>query len=147
MAMLRCVQEAFCRFTPKFFQNSRLHSEAIRGVWGFIPFAAEFWAVELQEWTPGPTQDWHPQLESIARKLSAQLATLQHGPDTHKFSGVPNYELQRIRSSFDGLLWYDFALNLHARNSPQARNLASDPGGKRAAPYLITGGVEHKEAG
>jgi len=124
LALLRCVREAFEVFTPRFPPNNR-QLQVIRGVWGFLPFATEFWAVELQELTAAPTQDWHLRLGGVAAELSAVLET---SPDT-TFSGLPaQEELEVIRSYFPGL-WYDVALSLQARGSGQHRVAAPDSRG------------------
>lgn len=128
MAMLRCVRAAFDTFTPDVPQHNR-QVQVIRGVWGFLPFATEFWAVELQNLTATPTRDWHPRLGSIASELSALLATSLPKPQDATFSGLLTRELEHIRSSFPGL-WYDVALSLQARGSGQHRVVASDSRGK-----------------
>lgn len=124
LALLRCVCEAFKVFTPSFSQNDR-QLQVIRGVWGFLPFATEFWAVELQEFATVQTQDWHHRLGSIATKLSALLGTFPGAT----FSGLPTQELELIRCYFPGL-WYDAALSLQARDSGQHRVATSDSRGK-----------------
>lgn len=124
LALLRCVRAAFDVFTPSFPQNKR-QLQVIQGVWGFLPFATEFWAVELQEMTATPTQDWFSRLGSIVTELSAVLETT---PDA-AFSGLPTQELEVIRSHFPGL-WYDVALSLQARGSGQHRVATPDPKGK-----------------
>lgn len=126
LASLRCVRAAFDIFNLAFPQNTR-QVQVIRGVWGFLPFATEFWAVDLRELTAAPTEHWHPQLASIAIELSALLATCLPGT---AFSGRLTEGLEPIKSFFPGL-WYDVTLSLQARDSGRHRVAGSDSGGKQ----------------
>ncbi|KAH6613605.1 hypothetical protein B0J18DRAFT_60735 [Chaetomium sp. MPI-SDFR-AT-0129] len=114
MALLHSVRAAFDVFTPDFPQNNR-QIQVIRGVWGFLPFATEFWAVELQELLAFPIQTWHPRLLSICSELSDLLARAQLGLDV-TLSGLQTQKLELIQSHFPGL-GYDIALSLQACRS------------------------------
>ncbi len=139
LASLRCLRAAFDVFSPHFQQNDR-QMQVIRGVWGFLPFATEFWAVDLQELTTSSTQDWHPGLGSIASELSSLLATSQ--PDTDAApSGQLIEGLEKIQSYFPGL-WYDVILNLEARASGRHRVTASDSGGTLLQPHAPSDEVD-----
>ncbi|KAK4142687.1 uncharacterized protein C8A04DRAFT_13001 [Dichotomopilus funicola] len=142
VALLHCVRAAFDVFTPGFPQNNR-QIQVIRGVWGFLPFATEFWAVELQELIASPTQTWHPRLLSISSELSDVLATAQLGPDS-TLSGLQAQEQELIRLYFPGLL-YDMALSLQARGSGH-RVAASGPSVNLVYPTRMNHIFENYEA-
>jgi hypothetical protein len=140
LASLRCIRAAFDIFNPVFPQSDR-QVQVIRGVWGFLPFAAEFWAVDLRELTAAPTENWHPQLVNIVSELSALLARCLPDPNA-AFSGPPIEGLESMRSSFPGL-WYDAKLSLQARSSGRHRVVGSDSGGKQATLATLNfGGLD-----
>jgi len=127
LASLRCVRSAFDVFGPGFPRNLR-QVQVIRGVWGFVPYATEFWAVDLQELTVPPTEKWDCRLISIASDLSTVLAKSRPGPEAippgQSFEG-----LEGIRQFFPNL-WCDATLSLQARASGQHRTGGSNLAGK-----------------
>jgi hypothetical protein len=127
LASLRCVRAAFDIFSPNFSHNDR-QVQVVRGVWGFLPFATEFWAVDLQELAAASVGNWHPRLVSVASELSGLLATHQPGPDL-ALSGRLVEGLEQIRLLFPGL-WYDAMISLQARDSGRHRVAGSELGGK-----------------
>ena len=131
LASLRCLRAGFNIFSPRCPQNYR-QMQVIRGVWGFLPFATEFWAVDLQELTATPVENRHPGLDSMASELSSLLATSQTDPDAAP-SGRRIEELEPIRSRFPGL-WYDATLSLEARAS--GRHRVAPVSDSRGAPVV-----------
>ncbi|KAK3368854.1 hypothetical protein B0T24DRAFT_650675 [Lasiosphaeria ovina] len=118
LASLRCIRSAFDVLSPGFPQNLR-QVQIIRGVWGFVPYATEFWAVDLQELTVAPTEKWDCRFISIASNLSTFLAKSRPGPEAIH-SGQLIEELEGIRQNFPNL-WCDATLSLQARASGQHR--------------------------
>ena len=134
LASLRCLRAGFNIFSPHFPKNDR-QIQIIRGVWGFLPFATEFWAVDLQELAATPVENRHPGFDSIASELSSLLATSQTHPDAAP-SGRLIEELEPIRSRFPGL-WYDATLSLEARASGRHRVVVSgNSGGTPVVPGI-----------
>lgn len=122
LASLLCVRSAFNTFTPNLPHHDR-QAQVIRGVWGFLPFATELWAIHLQHMAAVPTEarhaERHAQLSSTASDLSAVLVSFesQLGPNAAcslALSKQQMEELEPIRSQFP-ILWYDVALRLQAR--------------------------------
>jgi hypothetical protein len=134
LASLRCVRAAFDIFSPNYPQDDR-QVQVIRGVWGFLPFAMEFWAVDLQELVTAPVGNWHPLLVSIASELSGLLATGLPGPDA-ALSVRLMEGLEPIRSYFPGL-WHDVTITLQAREAGRHRVAGSELGCKQD-PWAVS---------
>ena len=128
LAILRCLRTALDVFNPGFPQQDRL-VQVIRGVWGFVPYATEFWCVELREMASNPTESWDSRFLSTIAELSAVLAAARPGADDHH-PGQLVAELESIRCLQVASLWYDATLSLQARSSGRHRITKASPAGK-----------------
>lgn len=113
LTTLRCLRAALDVFQPGFPQSD-LQSQVIRGVWGFVPYATEFWCVDLRDMVSIPVESWDPRFANIIAELSAFLSTTRTGVDGPPLSGQPIEELEPIRCLAS--LWYDATLSLQARS-------------------------------
>jgi len=131
LASLRCLRAAFNVFSPVFTQTVR-QLQVIRGVWGFLPYAIEFWAADLKELVSTSMEKWDHRLSSVAGDLSAVLETSLSGPEN--LSLETTYEdIGSIRQRFPGL-WYDATLSLRSRSSGKSRLVGRDSAGKSPNP-------------
>lgn len=137
LASLRCIRAAFDTFDPRSPDTDR-QVQIVRGVWGFIPYATEFWAMELQEMTAVMAEKRDPRLARSCSELSALLATYRPGPDAEP-SGQIIKELDPIRLPLPSL-WYDATLSLQARFSGRHRMAGPDSGKSRVLCSAIKKG-------
>ena len=126
LASLRCIRAAFDTFDPRCPDMDR-QAQVVRGVWGFIPYATEFWAVDLRDMVSVMAEKQDPRFARSCSELSAFLSTCRPGPDAEP-SGQAIGELCPIRLPLPSL-WYDATLSLQARSSRRHRIADSDPAG------------------
>ncbi|KAK3330847.1 hypothetical protein B0H66DRAFT_467189 [Apodospora peruviana] len=112
LASLRCLQAAFNAFDPH-FSRPNCELQVLRGVWGFILYASEFWSVDLRTMVSIPAKDWDPRFWAIATQLSDSLTRSRPGHDGECTEQLIE-DLESIRC-LPGL-WYDATISLQARS-------------------------------
>jgi hypothetical protein len=127
LASLRCLRAAFNVLSPVSAQSVR-QLQVIRGVWAFLPYATEFWAVDLSELISTSMDRWDRRSLSVAGDLSVVLETSLPGPENICLEKTYE-EIGSIRQRFPGL-WHDATLSLHGRSSGKSHLVGRDSAGK-----------------
>lgn len=94
------------------FPQSDRELQALRGLWGFIPYAGEFWCTALCEMIAYPRESWSSEFLTLAADISGLLEGAQAEHGTHLSSDPIFEELQGIES-FPGL-WHNARIELQA---------------------------------
>lgn len=117
MASLRCICEAFNLFNASNPQTQR-DVQISRGVWGFIPYATEFWCVTLRDIATLSEAEWDPRFTAVAMSVSTMLKASR--PDY--MDELPEPRLQGLESikRFPSLC-YDITVGLQARAIGRSR--------------------------
>ena len=123
IASLRCLHEALRQFNDNSLNTARDVPIAY-GLWGFVPYATEYWCVMFREIALVPEEEWDPRFSSVAMAASTALHALrgleERTPETS------NKDLDAMRR-FHGL-WYDATIGLQARAAGRSRATNPDEG-------------------
>lgn len=109
--------------------------QVIRGVWGFIPYANEFWSIYLQGIASVPIESWDVRCRCIVEELSARLSALRLGPERNPAGALVD-ELASLRQF--PCLYYEAILSLQYRSSGEHRFLGASSGKSCTASSHLT---------
>ncbi|KAK1750445.1 hypothetical protein QBC47DRAFT_394073 [Echria macrotheca] len=113
----RCLRMGLDVFRPDSEQRER-NLQVIRGAWGFLPYAAEFWCVYLRDMALTPIGGWDSSCRDAIARLSSHLSALE--PDLERqLPALLMEELDPIRQF--PAVWYDATVALQSRSSGQHR--------------------------
>ncbi|KAK0713509.1 hypothetical protein B0T26DRAFT_365769 [Lasiosphaeria miniovina] len=133
IASLRCLRAALGVFNPRSSKYNR-EIQLVRGVWGFVAYASEFWDLQLVEMVTIPVANWDARFGVVAADLSAALATPRPG-HVDMPQGQVIEEIEPIRCYPS--LWYDATMSLQDRSEGLARPQGVQTGDDMKEPTHI----------
>ncbi|KAK0613980.1 hypothetical protein B0T14DRAFT_592027 [Immersiella caudata] len=110
MASLRCLRESLQQFSDN-SPNTARDVQIAYGVWGFLPYATEYWCVMLREIALLPEDEWDSRFSSVAMAVSTALHALRGAEE--QMPETDNKDLEAMRQFHS--LWYDATIGLQAR--------------------------------
>lgn len=87
--------------------------QLLRGVWGAIPYANEFWLVELLDMISLSMEDWDPKFEILVEDISTVLSASQ-STIGKTYPSPENEKIKNIQH-LPGL-YHEISINLQARS-------------------------------
>jgi len=117
MASLRCIRQALHIFSPYNTLSSQ-EIQVARGVWGFLPYATQYWFVMLRNVAANAETACDSNFVALAMATSTSLGT---SCTEHDFDR-PDTDIEGLRSMKRfTCLWYDAVIGLHAQTNGMAR--------------------------
>ncbi|KAK4441886.1 hypothetical protein QBC34DRAFT_419535 [Podospora aff. communis PSN243] len=124
-ALLRCLREALQHFGDTSANMTR-DVQVAHGVWGFLPYATEFWCIMLRDIAVVSEDAWDPTFINIAMTTSAMLQTLRSGPgDTDGPRPEPTDRALEPMNRFPSL-WHDAVAGFQAQIAGRSRATSLD---------------------
>jgi len=125
IASLRCLHEALQHFGDNTSKTDR-EMQVARGVWGFLPYATEYWCVMIREIALLPEAEWDRRFSSMAMVVSTTLQALRAGCTEKELPGSINQDLEPLRGF--RALWHDAIVGLQAQAAGRSRGTSLNEG-------------------
>jgi len=125
IAILRCLYEALQHFGDNASKTAR-EIQVAHGVWGFLPYATEYWCVMIREIALLPEDEWDSRFSSMAMVVSTTLQALRTGCTQEQLPGSINQDLEPLRRF--RALWHDAIVGLQARAAGRSRGTSLNEG-------------------